>query len=74
MRSMFLLRTALIFAPDKGLIGKVMRDIYKMETHAETLDAALSSAYGAAAKIRFEGMHYRTDIGRSAGRARSAGD
>jgi len=41
---------------------------------AETLDAALSSAYGAAAKIRFEGMHYRTDIGRSAGRARSAGD
>jgi len=30
----------------------------------ETLDAALSNAYGAIDKISFEGMHYRRDIGR----------
>jgi phosphoribosylamine--glycine ligase len=29
-----------------------------------SLDAALQKAYQAAAKIRFEGMHYRRDIGR----------
>jgi phosphoribosylamine--glycine ligase len=29
-----------------------------------SLDAALNKAYGAAAKIRFDGMHYRKDIGR----------
>jgi phosphoribosylamine--glycine ligase len=40
----------------------------------ETLDLALSSAYSAASNIKFEGMHYRTDIGGGAGRARSAGD
>jgi phosphoribosylamine--glycine ligase len=41
---------------------------------AETLEGALASAYGAASKIRFDGMHYRTDIGGGLGRARSAGD
>ncbi len=40
----------------------------------DTLDIALARAYESAAKIRFDGMHYRTDIGRSAGRAKSAGD
>jgi len=40
----------------------------------DTLDIALTRAYEAAAKIRFDGMHYRTDIGRNAGRAKSAGD
>jgi phosphoribosylamine--glycine ligase len=39
-----------------------------------TLEAALSSAYAAASKIHFEGMHYRTDIGGGVGRARSARD
>lgn len=43
-------------------------------SYAESLDAALALAYGAASKIRFEGMHYRTDIGGGVGRAQSAGD
>ena len=30
----------------------------------DSLDAALTNAYGAIDKISFEGMHYRTDIGR----------
>jgi phosphoribosylamine--glycine ligase len=41
---------------------------------ASKLEEALASAYGAASKIRFEGMHYRTDIGGGTGKARSAGD
>jgi phosphoribosylamine---glycine ligase len=39
-----------------------------------TLPDALARAYSAAGHIRFEGMHYRTDIGGGAGRAQSAGD
>ena len=39
-----------------------------------TLPDALARAYSAAGQIRFEGMHYRTDIGGDAGRAQSAGD
>jgi phosphoribosylamine---glycine ligase len=39
-----------------------------------TIDAALSLAYEAAARIRFEGMHYRKDIGAQAGRLHVAGD
>jgi phosphoribosylamine--glycine ligase len=31
---------------------------------AETLPAAIETAYAAATKIHFHGMHYRTDIGR----------
>jgi len=38
------------------------------------LAAALAKAYAATAQIRFEGMHYRTDIGGNAGRAFSAGE
>jgi phosphoribosylamine---glycine ligase len=38
------------------------------------LATALSKAYAATALIRFEGMHYRTDIGGGAGLAFSAGD
>jgi phosphoribosylamine--glycine ligase len=41
---------------------------------APTLEAALSSAYAAAAKIHFDGMHYRTDIGGGVGKSRSASD
>jgi phosphoribosylamine---glycine ligase len=41
---------------------------------AATLDRALVFAYGAAAKIRFEGMHYRKDIGRHATPLKAAGD
>lgn len=40
----------------------------------KTLEAALSSAYHAAAKIHFEGMHYRKDIGAHAAPLRAAGD
>ena len=38
------------------------------------LPYALSRAYAALSQIRFEGMHYRTDIGGGAGRAFSAGE
>jgi len=31
---------------------------------AESMDAAIAAAYGAVREISFEGMHYRTDIGR----------
>ena len=41
---------------------------------APTLEAALSSAYAAAAKIHFDGMHYRSDIGGGVGKSRSARD
>ena len=30
----------------------------------DSLDTALSNAYGAIHKIGFDGMHYRSDIGR----------
>jgi len=39
-----------------------------------TLDAALAAAYQAVEKIRFDGMHYRKDIGAPAGRVQTAGD
>jgi len=40
----------------------------------DSLEAALSSAYQAAEKIHFEGMHYRKDIGAHVGRGKAAGD
>jgi phosphoribosylamine---glycine ligase len=40
---------------------------------APTLGAALASAYEAASKIRFEGMHYRKDIGAPSTHLRAAG-
>ena len=43
-------------------------------THAPDVVTALAKAYAATSQIRFEGMHYRTDIGAGAGRAFSAGD
>ncbi len=36
---------------------------------ADDLPAAIAAAYGAVAEIRFDGMHYRKDIGRKAVRA-----
>ena len=39
-----------------------------------TLEAAVATAYEAVGKIHFEGMHYRRDIGTSAGRLTVAGD
>jgi phosphoribosylamine--glycine ligase len=39
-----------------------------------SLEKALSLAYQASAKIRFEGMHYRKDIGAIASRLKAAGD
>ena len=41
---------------------------------AATLHSALASAYTAASKIHFEGMHYRKDIGAHASPLRAAGD
>jgi phosphoribosylamine--glycine ligase len=40
----------------------------------ESLPAALSSAYAACAKIHFEGMHYRKDIGAHSTQLKAAGD
>src|SRR5216684_3578656 len=40
----------------------------------KTLEAALASAYHAAAKIHFDGMHYRKDIGAHATPLKAAGD
>jgi phosphoribosylamine---glycine ligase len=40
----------------------------------DSLDAALATAYEAAAKIHFEGRHYRTDIAARANRVRAVGD
>jgi phosphoribosylamine--glycine ligase len=39
-----------------------------------SLDAALDKVYQAAAKIHFEGMHYRKDIGAHASRLQAAGN
>jgi phosphoribosylamine--glycine ligase len=39
-----------------------------------TLEAAVAAAYEAVGKIRFEGMHYRKDIGKPAGQRQAAGD
>jgi phosphoribosylamine--glycine ligase len=39
-----------------------------------TLEAALKTAYRGAAQIRFEGMHYRKDIGAHSSRVQAAGD
>jgi phosphoribosylamine---glycine ligase len=39
-----------------------------------SLNAALSAAYKACTKIRFEGMHYRKDIGARSTRLQAAGD
>jgi phosphoribosylamine--glycine ligase len=41
---------------------------------ATTIEAALASAYEAASRIHFEGMHYRKDIGAHATRLKAAGD
>jgi phosphoribosylamine--glycine ligase len=41
---------------------------------AGSLEAVLAKVYEAAAKISFEGMHYRKDIGAQAGRMHVAGD
>jgi phosphoribosylamine--glycine ligase len=40
---------------------------------AASFDAAMACAYDAVARIRFEGMHYRRDIGRKAVAGGSAG-
>jgi phosphoribosylamine---glycine ligase len=39
-----------------------------------SIEAAVATAYEAAAKIRFEGMHFRKDIAADARRGRAAGD
>jgi phosphoribosylamine---glycine ligase len=41
---------------------------------APSLEEALSLTYKAATAVRFEGMHYRKDIGAVAGRLKAAGD
>jgi phosphoribosylamine---glycine ligase len=41
---------------------------------ADTLEVALARAYDTAARIHFDGMHYRKDIGAQPPRLRAAGD
>lgn len=41
---------------------------------ASSLEDSLTLAYQASAKIRFEGVHYRNDIGAQASRLKAAGD
>lgn len=41
---------------------------------ADSLEQALATVYEAARRIRFEGIHYRKDIGAEAGRLHAAGD
>jgi phosphoribosylamine--glycine ligase len=41
---------------------------------SDSLEGALAKVYQASAKISFEGMHYRKDIGAQAGRMHVAGD
>jgi phosphoribosylamine---glycine ligase len=41
---------------------------------SNSLEAALQLAYQAAAKIHFDGIHYRKDIGAPSGRVKAAGD
>jgi phosphoribosylamine--glycine ligase len=41
---------------------------------AKSLEAALQTAYEAAGKIQFDGMHYRRDIGRHGRQSSAAGD
>jgi phosphoribosylamine--glycine ligase len=41
---------------------------------ADSLETALASAYQAADRIHFDGMHYRKDIGAHVGRGQAAGD
>ena len=41
---------------------------------SNSIEAAVATAYEAAGKIRFEGMHYRKDIGAHAGGVQAAGD
>ena len=43
-------------------------------TAGPSLEAALATAYQAAAKIRFDGMHYRRDIGGGTGRVQPVGE
>jgi phosphoribosylamine--glycine ligase len=40
----------------------------------DSLDGALATVYEAAAKISFDGMHYRKDIGAATGRVHAAGE
>jgi phosphoribosylamine--glycine ligase len=40
----------------------------------DSLEAALTMTYQAVAKIHFDGMHYRKDIGAQDGRVKAAGD
>ena len=54
---------------DGGLVTAGGRVLGVTATAAD-LPAALERAYTAAEKIRFEGMHYRRDIGRRALEAR----
>ncbi len=39
-----------------------------------SLEAAVAKAYQTVCRIRFDGMHYRKDIGTASGRSRAAGD
>ena len=48
--------------------------VLSVTTAAANIDATLASAYEAASRIHFAGMHYRKDIGAHATRLKAAGD
>jgi phosphoribosylamine--glycine ligase len=58
---------------DEGIVTSGGR-VLGVTAFGPDLAFALTESYGAAAKIRFEGMHYRNDIGGGLGKAKSARD
>jgi phosphoribosylamine---glycine ligase len=67
----------ILHAGTKSEDGKIVTSggrVLGVTATAESLDAALDKAYQAAARIHFEGMHYRRDIGRHARQISAAGN
>jgi len=66
-----------LHAGTKLLGGKIVTSggrVLGVTATGNSLDAALQKAYRAAEKIRFDGMHYRRDIGRHGRQSTAAGD
>jgi phosphoribosylamine---glycine ligase len=59
---------------DNGSLVTSGGRVLGVTAEARTLDLALDSAYQAAEKIHFDGVHYRKDIGGHVGRVKAAGD
>jgi phosphoribosylamine--glycine ligase len=66
-----------LHAGTKRVGGKLVTSggrVLGVTASGNSLDAALQTAYLAAAKIHFDGMHYRRDIGRHGQQSSAAGD